>query len=285
MRLRTRWLVAISAFVSLSLSLANVARAHDGVLSDQGYERMRELAHELDGQARHASRQAEHDGVWFYRNDRTFRRSVANFARRASGFHARMDSYRTAPWQVDDELRALLRDARVVQARLQRSRYADEHTAADWSRSVDVLNEMLRIYGSEMTEPDGREGDGRRDRYEAPARRAYDSQQMGALVHELAERSARLTEVVNQLSSRYATGVRGSDSVRAIQHFADQANAFHERYEQGLRPEDVRGNVDHLWDDGRQADQRFREANVPELQREWAAMMQLLERIRGAAGF
>lgn len=306
MRRRTRWLVAISACVGLSFSAANTAMAHDpvapraaGVLSDQGYERMRQLAHDLDGQAQHANKQADHERSWFYRNDRGFQRSVANFARRASNFHERMDNYRTAPWQLDDDLRGLLRDARAVQSRLQRSRNTDEHTAADWSRTVEVLNEMIRVYQSDTANrpngsaPDrseyGRPGDAGRydDRYEArgSARRAYNAQQVGSLVHELAERSTRLMEAVNQLSGRYSGSARQSDSIRGIQHFTEQANTFHERYEGGLSPDDVRGNVAHLWDDGREADQQFRQANVPELQGEWSAMMQLLARIRSAAGF
>ncbi len=297
---RTRWLVAIASFVGLSLAAANSAMAHDptdheaGVLSDQGYERMRQLAHDL-GRAQHAAGQADHEESWYYRSDRGFQRSVANFARRASSFHERMDGYRTDPWELNGDLSGLLRDARAVQTRLQRSRHSDQHTAADWSQTVVVLNEMVRLYRSDAVNgsaPDrggyGRPGDTQRsDQYEAggSARRSYDSQQIGPLVHELAERSNRLTQAANQLSGGYRGDERQGASIRAIQHFSEQANAFHERYEGGLSPDDVRGNVAHLWDDGREADQQFRQANVPELQGEWAAMMQLLARIRSAAGF
>ena len=300
----TRWLVAVSACVGLSFLAANAALAHDpatgragGVLSDRGYERMKQLAHDLDGQAQHANQQADHEQSWFYRNDRTFKRAVANFARRASYFHERMDNYRTAPWQLDDELRGLLNDARAVQSRMQRSRNIDEHTAADWSRTVGVLNKMIRLYQSDATngsasdrgeyrQPEGAGSYGN-DRYESrgSARGAYNSQQIGPLVHQLAERSTRLMDAVNQLSGRYSNSAGQNQSVQAIQHFTEQANTFHERYEGGLSPEDVRGNVGHLWDDAREADQQFRQANVPELQREWSGMMQLLTRIRTAAGF
>ncbi|MDQ2979790.1 MAG: hypothetical protein M3R62_11265, partial [Acidobacteriota bacterium] len=168
---------------------------------------MRRLAHDLDTQAQHANKQADHGESWFYRNDRSFQRSVANFARRASDFHERMDSYRSAPWQLDDDLRGLLRDARAVQSRLQRSRNSDDHTASDWSRTVEVLNEMIRVYQSDTANrPDGSASDrseyGRPEdpqrydgRYEArgSARGTYNSQQVAPLVHELAERSTRLT--------------------------------------------------------------------------------------------
>ncbi|MDQ6891201.1 MAG: hypothetical protein M3167_00780 [Acidobacteriota bacterium] len=254
---------------------------------------MRQLAHDLDTRAGHASNQAEQGGSWFFRNDRGFRRAVTNFARRAANFHDRMDTYRTAPWQVDDELRGLLNDARAVQARLQRSRNVDEHTAADWSETVQLLNEMIRVYQSDVANgpADRREferpGEPQRsDRYEAggSGRGRYNVQQMGSLVHELAERSTRLMDTVNQLSGRYSGRASQGESVRAIQHFTEQADAFHERYEAGLSPEDVRGNVAHLWDDAREADQRFRQANVQELETEWSGMMQLLSRIRSASG-
>jgi len=295
MRPGRRWLVTIAACVGLSFSAANTAMAHDpaadraaGVLSDQGYERMRELAHDLDTQGRHVGKRVDHGRSWFYRNDRRFRRSVANFARRASSFHERMDSYRTAPWQLDDELRGLLRDAREVQSRIQRSRYTDDHTAADWRRTVEILNEMIRVHESDTTGEYGRpEAGERHDRYEAEgsAGRAYDSQQVGSLVHELAERSTRLREAANRLSEGYRGSATQGESIRAIQHFTEQAETFHERYEGGLSPDDVRGNVAHLWKDGREADEQFRQANVPELQGEWAAMLQLLARIRSAADF
>ncbi|MEO8190088.1 MAG: hypothetical protein ABI682_07075 [Acidobacteriota bacterium] len=255
---------------------------------------MKQLAHDLDGQAQHANQQADHEGNWFYRNDRTFQRSVANFARRASNFHERMENYRAEPWQLDGELRGLVRDARAVQSRVQRSRNVDDHTAADWSKTVGVLNEMIRLYQSDSNGSASYPGEYRQpgtggydNRHEArgSARGAYNSQQVGTLVHELAERSTRLGNLINQLSGRYSGNGGQNQSFQAIQHFAEQANAFHERYEGGLTPEDVRGNVGHLWDDARQADQQFRQANVPELQGEWSGMMQLLARIRSAAGF
>ncbi len=304
MKNRTRSFTAVAAWVGLFFAVATTATAHDPseTLSDRGYQQMQRLAHDLEGQAQHANDQAQHEGNRFYSNDRTFQRSLANFTRRAGNFHERMDTYQTAPWQMDDELRALLRDARVVQYRVQRSRYNDPHTLGDWNRTVEILNQMIRLYqtdtsgGSYGSSPDPR-GYGQpayprdsrpADRYEVhganEARGAYDAQQFGTLAHELAQRSTRLTEAVTQLSGRYRDDAGQSESVRSIQHFAEQANAFHERYEAGMNPEDLRGNVSHLWDDGREADQQFRRSNVPELQREWSAMMQLLARIRSAAG-
>ncbi|MDQ2980221.1 MAG: hypothetical protein M3R62_13475 [Acidobacteriota bacterium] len=292
----------ILAYAAVSLASSRVVLAHGAAtLSERGYQEMQQLAHELDVEAQHARDQAQHKGVWFYGHDPRFTRSVSNFARRASQFHERMDNYRTAPWQVDEELRALLRDARAVQYRLTHSRYTDEHTVSDWNRTVDLLNQMIRVFQNDVSRNQNEDRNGNlpgyypdtrdsrsRDPYEAGSGAGYARQRtddVAALAHELADRSARLADATSQLSGRYQDDSGRSASVSAIRHFAEQAGAFHERYEQGLSPEDLRGNVDHLWQDGREADQQFRASSIPELRNDWAAIMQLLSRIRSAAGF
>ena len=282
----------MTAAVALVFALTGTAAAHGpNTLSERGYDQMRQLAHELDEQAQHANDQAQHQGVWFYGHDARFTRAIANFADRASRFHERMDTYRSAPWQVDDELRLLLRDGQAVQYRLRRSRYADQHTVNDWNRTVALLNQMIRVYQRDIDlnqgEDSGYPPDNRSsDPYEAgrPTGRVVDSSQLAALAHELAERSARLADLTRQFGDRYRDD-RRSTSIDAIQHFAQQADAFHERFEQGLSSDDLRGNIDHLWQDGRQADRQFQQANVPELRNEWTGMMQLLSRIRAAGGY
>ncbi|HYR46131.1 MAG TPA: hypothetical protein VER78_03930, partial [Thermoanaerobaculia bacterium] len=139
--------------LAMILAGASVARAHgpNGTLSDPAYQEMRRLARQLDGQAQHASDQAQHEQYYLYQRDRTFTRAVANFARRASQFNYRMGTYRTQPWQVDDELRILLRSARDVQSRVRRSRYTDEHTLSDWNEVVNVLNRMMDLYESDTS--------------------------------------------------------------------------------------------------------------------------------------
>ncbi|MDQ6892725.1 MAG: hypothetical protein M3167_08605 [Acidobacteriota bacterium] len=283
----------LTAAFALTLGLTGTAVAHGpNTLSDRGYDQMSQLAHELDEQAQHANDQAQHQGVWFYAHDARFIRAIANFADRASRFHERMDTYRSAPWQVDDELRLLLRDGQAVQYRLRRSRNADRHTVDDWNRTVALLNQMIRVYQRDIDlnqdEDSGYYPDNRSsDRYEAgrPTGRVVDSSQLAPLAHELAERSARLADLTRQFGDRYRNDDRRNTSIDAIQHFAQQADAFHERFERGLSSDDLRGNIDHLWQDGREADRQFQQANVPELRNEWTGMMQLLSRIRAAGGF
>lgn len=301
-------MMALGAGFALVLLGAGTARGeHDSTLSDRGYQQMRQLAHDLDEQAQHANDQAQHQGVWFYEHDPRFLRSIDNFANRTDQFHERIDNYRTAPWQVDEELRLILRDARAVQYRLRRSRNADRHTVGDWNQVVVLLNQMIRVYQSDIarnrygdpeplyrdehvTPPAGSgyyPNDRSPDRYEVgtPDRRGYDREQVATLAHELAERSARLASLTRQITDRYRDDEGRRGTVDAIQHFAEQADAFHERYERGLSSEEVRGNVDHLWQDGREADRQFRQTDIPELRSEWTGMMQLLSRIRSSAGF
>ncbi|MCA1580964.1 MAG: hypothetical protein LC796_06110 [Acidobacteria bacterium] len=307
MNAKNRTTALLGAGFALLFLAAGTARGDHDTLSDRGYQQMRQFAHELDEQAQHANDQAQHQGVWFYGHDPRFLRSINSFANRANRFHDRMDDYRTAPWQVDDELRLILRDARAVQYRLRRSRNADRHTVGDWNQVVILLNQMIRVYQSDLArnqygapEPQYRDehvappagsgyysNDRSNDRYEVgrPEGRGYDREQVAALAHELAERSARLSSLTSQLTGRYRDDEGRRGTVEAIEHFAQQADAFHERYERGLSPEDVRGNVDHLWQDGREADRQFRQMDIPELRSEWAGMMQLLSRLRSGAGF
>src|SRR6185295_19130624 len=106
-----------------------------------GYPRMQELARELDDAAQHANDAARHST----RRDALFVRSVGRFAARAHAFSARMDAYDTRPWQVDREIRGLIRDAAAVQARLRRTRAVDRHTVEDWNRTAELLRRMDRI--------------------------------------------------------------------------------------------------------------------------------------------
>jgi hypothetical protein len=129
--------------------------------------------------------------------------------------------------------------------------------------------------------------DRRDDRYGSPAQRMDRSSdnEIGALAHELAERSARLAESARQLAGAFPLDERQRTAWQTISHFAEQSRAFHERVERGLDAQQLRGNVQHLVEDGRGADDLLRRSNVfPEIRPEWSAAMQLLERIRAAAG-
>lgn len=312
--MKTRRQIGIAALVAAALAFAMTGRAlaqgPERTLSERGYEQMRRLAHDLDGQAQHANDQARHQEYWEYQRDRNFLRAVANFSQRAVRFHDRMDTYRAQPWQVDDELRALLRDARAVQLRLQRSRHADQHTVSDWNATVNLLNRMIRVYQADTqgrpydapysrVAPPARPGYDRgndsgyaredrsetRDGHESRGPGRFDSDQIGVLAHDLAERAARVSESARQLAGPFPADERQRMAWQAISHFADQARAFHERVERGFNAEELRGNVDHLVADGREADDQVRRANVfPEIRRDWSEAMQLLQRIRGMSG-
>jgi hypothetical protein len=147
------FLLPAVGWVAMTLAGAAIAGAHgpNDTLSEPAYQEMRRLAQQLDAQAQHANDQAQHEQYSLYRRDRTFTRAISSFARRASQFNYRMGTYRTQPWQVDDELRNLLRSARDVQSRVRRSRYTDEHTLADWNEVVNVLNRMMDLYESDTS--------------------------------------------------------------------------------------------------------------------------------------
>jgi hypothetical protein len=296
---RKEWMLRLAASVAaLVFVCAGVARAHgpNGTLSEPAYEQMRVMAHDLDGLARHANDQAQHQGIWFYGHDRDFRRAIANFARRTSQFHARMDTYRTAAWQVDDELRGLLRDARAVQYRLEHSRYADDHTVADWNNTVRLLNQMLQVFQddasgrfSQRRYTDDRyraEPYGSRDQVEAGrGPYSYGTADLPSLAHELEQRASRVADASRQVASPSTFDPNGRISGEAIQHFAEQAAAFHDRVERGLTPDALRANVAHLVEDARAAGNQVRAENLtPQMRNDWNAVLQLVDRIRSVSG-
>jgi hypothetical protein len=300
-RLGRRSLGKIStAVAALVFGITGAASAHgpNGTLSEAGYQRMRQMAHDLDERARHAADQAEHEGNWFYRHDRDFRRSIANFAREASQFHARMDEYRTAPWQVDEELRSLLRDARRVQRRLQGPRSAEEHTVADWNQTVRLLNGMIRVYQNDMAGRYPADHTARGDRdyqregaYPPNSIEAgrgdyqYGREDLVSLAHELEQRSARVADSARQVANPSPFGPTFRQSADAIQHFAEQAAAFHELVEKGLSQNQLRANVTHLIEDARTAGNQVRAENLsPQMRNDWNAVLQLVDRIRRVSG-
>jgi hypothetical protein len=310
--------IAALAAAALFFAAAGPALAHgpESVMSERGYEQMRRLAHDLDGQARHANDQAQHQQYWEYQRDRNFLRAVANFSRRAAQFHARIDTYRTQPWQVDDELRLLLRDARAVQFRLQRSRHADEHTVDDWNATVSLLNRMIRLYeadiqGRQYGTPDSPDayssdvysgsGSGRSDRYGAPAERMdrrddrYGSpaqrmdrssdDEVGALSHDLAQRSARLAETARQLAGPFPLDANQRTAWQLISDFAQQSRAIDESIGRQPGTQPLRGNMERLAQAARAVEDQMRRTNAfPEIRQEWNQAMQVLARLRAAAG-
>ena len=142
-------LSVIIAVVVTGLFAPTVARAQDSHwrqdrLEGRTYDRMRELAHDLDEQAQHAADQATEEAHHGGRTERRFLNAVTHFARQAADFHKRMDRYRESPWDVPDEVDHLIQDARRVNRRIHDA-HVFEHTWDDWDAVVDVLRQMQRV--------------------------------------------------------------------------------------------------------------------------------------------
>ena len=294
--------LAWSAFLLAGVAAAR-ARGPQGALSERGYQEESRLAHELDEVAGHANEQAQHERV--YRNNRTLLRSVARFADRAQRFHERMDAYRAQPWQVDGELRRLVRDARDIQSRVQHSRSVHEHTVADWNRAVQILNQMIRVYRADLDRRSWGAWDGYGTRYGAPpppspdhsgsrhadrpsvkGDRPLDRGQLAALARDLAERADRIYNYATAASGPFQADPRRRATLDALLHFRDQARGFHEGVDSGLNASGLAANANHLAQDAREADARLQQSSAfPQVQGDWQEAMRLANQIRAIAAY
>lgn len=284
---------ALAAFLSQTAPLSAEHETQRGTLSDASYQRMRQYARELDERAQHANEQAQNDQRGQYRRDPKFLKSISHFAKRTNAFHDRMDEYRTRPWNVDEELRHLLQDARNVQERLRRARFADSHTRQDWDRVVALLNRMSREYQSGLAygsspnrndtndyrhDDDDREGHQHGSRGSGYEPDGYgDVSDLRQLAHQLQERASR----ANELARRAGIG----DYASAIEHFSEQADSFHSRVDGGrLSSAELRSQVVHLLEDAQRAQDELSRRNVSsQLRNEWSAVVQILTRMRDLA--
>jgi hypothetical protein len=256
---------------------------------------MRQYAHELDEVARHASEQAraQQGGYRGYRRDTKFLKSIDHFADRAERFHERMDTYRTQPWNVDDEIEHLLRDARNVQNRLRRARFVDQHTVADWDQAVRLLNQMASEYRTGISPYGTRypgesypgdyghspgsvpnpHGTGTYDDRYGDYGRSGDIRQ---LARELDERAARANDLAGRYNYGYATSLR---------HFSEQARYFRDQVETGrLSGSELRSQVNHLLEDAQRAQEELRRTRVSsDLAAEWDGVVRVLTRMRDLA--
>jgi len=260
------------------------------------YDRMRQYARQLDELAREANRQAQAQQAGYrgFRRDTKFLREINQFAARASQFRARMETYQTRPWNVDEELAVLLRDARDVEERIRRARFVNRRTVADWNRAVSLLNQMTTEYqagiGSRGRDPNRdyradpypTNGDYRTDPYpdnrddRNPTYGTYGSStDLRQLAAELDQRAAR----ASQLSSGYSG--YSSD----IRHFSEQAREFRNQVETNrMSRSDLRSEINHLLEDAQTAYSELRQRNVTrEVAREWDAIVQILTRMRDLA--
>jgi hypothetical protein len=249
------------------------------VLTNTSYDRMRGWAREFERVATYANRQAQADQAGYrgFRRDSNFLKSIDHFARRSSEFRARMDSYRTRPWNVDEELDHLLRDARNVQKRIERARFVDASTRRDWSRVVDLLNRMLDEYRSGNGYRDDRYAD---DRYRRDDDRYRDdyaySTDLGQLARELEARASR----VSQLADRYGSRNGYSSELR---RFSDQARDFRNDVEDSRRlsRSQLRSRVNRLLEGARDAHAEINRNRVSsDVAAEWDGIVSVLDRMR-----
>jgi hypothetical protein len=260
----------------------------------RSYERMRQWAHDLGELAEHASQQARlQQGPYRgFRRDTKFLRSINQFAYRAQRFHERMDTYQTQPWNVDDELVQLTRDAQSVQYRLRRARFVDRHTVADWNQVVSLLNQMTTEYQAGIGYRNRRSGNGdyrttepypTGDYRNAPppdddgdyrgdSGRYGNSSDIRQLAAELDQRAAR--------ASQLATGYAGYSS--DIRRFSEQARNFRDQVESNqMDRSELRNEVNQLLDDAQNAYSELRQRNVSnQVASEWDAIVQILNRMR-----
>lgn len=300
----TRILVGALALAGL-FATAPVARADDegrrGVLSSTSIERITSLAHRLEEFAQHANEQAQAQQAGYrgFRRDTKFLKSIDHFADRARRFHQRLESYRTQPWNVDEELEHLIRDARNVQKRLQRARFVDQHTVQDWNQGLNILSQMSTEYRSGTGYPsnspygsrDSRDSghaypgeSGRPNTGYDPHRStgSHDRDGYGnttdlrQLAYELDQRAARASDLAGR--SSYGRSENNSD----LRRFSEKARSFRALVDQNrLTRSQLRSEVNELLEDAQDAYDDLRRSNISrELSNEWDGVVQILNRMR-----
>jgi hypothetical protein len=257
-----------------------------------GYERMRRMASRLDQLARQANEQARYDQSDQYRRDTKFLREMDDFARSAARFRRRMDEYRARPWNVDEELQRLVKNARDVQYRIRRARFADNRTRATWDRVVDLLGRMTSDYRRSFSvadrnrwfrddgyAPDETWNGDYDDRYGDPGGDAYSEGTFSELARELDERANRLVETARR-SVPFGYGYGDS-----LGRFAEQARDLRVRVDGGrLSRQQLQLILRRLVEEAQRAESDFSRPGVSrEMRAGWDGAMQTLQRLRQAA--
>jgi hypothetical protein len=263
-------------------------RSRRDVLSSTSYDRMRRWARELDRLSDQANRQAqaEQGGYRGFRRDTKFLRSIDHFARRADQFDAKMNSYRTRPWNIGEEIEHLLRDAREVQTRISRARYANWQTRRDWDRVVYLLNQMSTEYRADIGNgpygnyptsryPDRRYPD---DRYPGDPSDYSDSTDLRQLARELDERAARASQLADRYGNRYGYSTD-------VRRFSDEARDFRNAVDsRHFSRSELRSRVNRLLEEAQDAHNELLRTRVSsDLAVEWDGIVQVLNRMRDLA--
>lgn len=313
---RSRGILVLALALFTVLAAAPAAQAQPGArrdrVSNAGYQRMRQFARQLDELAQDANRQAqaEQAGYRGIRRDTKFLRSIDHFAQRTRQFRARMETYRTRAWNVDEEVEHLIRDARDVQTRIGRARYADARTRQDWAQVVNLLTDLRDEYlnggrnvrsNRNRTNPnrypgtyddrdarvyddrDGRVYDDRDGRvYDDRDRRVYDDNAYGTndlrqLAYQLDQRAARASQLAGG-----STGYGRYNDYNDIREFSEQAREFRTLVDQNrMTQSQLRSEVNELLEDAQDAYEDLRRANISrELSSEWDAVVEILNRMR-----
>jgi hypothetical protein len=300
--------LAVALFGILAMAPATQAqpRARQDRVTNAGYQRMRQFARQLDLLAQDANRQAQADQAGYrgIRRDTKFLRSIDHFAQRTRQFRARMETYRARAWNVDEEIEHLLRDAREVQTRINRARYADARTRQDWAEVVDLLDNLRSeyLYGGRSVgnnrrgnspnrypgtsdDRDGRVYDDRDGRvYDDRDGRVYDDRvgrygtnDLRQLAIELDQRAARASQLAGG-----STGYGRYDDYNDIREFSEQAREFRTLVDRNrLTQSQLRSEVNELLEDAQDAYDDLRRANISrELSMEWDAVVEILNRMR-----
>jgi uncharacterized coiled-coil DUF342 family protein len=269
-------------------------RTRQDRVTNAGYQRMRQFARQLDGLAMDANRQAQADQAGYrgMRRDTKFLQSIDHFAQRTSEFRARMETYRTRAWNVDEEVEHLLRDARNVQTRIGRARYVDARTRQDWAQVVNLLNQVMNEYrnGGRSVRNDRNDPNGYPGTYNDRNTGVYDDRNTGVyadnygygstdlrqLAYELEQRAARASDLAGR--SNYGRYDGNSD----IQRFSEQARSFRALVDQNrLTRSQLRSEVNELLEEAQDAYDGLQRTNISrELSNEWAAVVQILNRMR-----
>ena len=278
------------AFLAVAPLASAQVRTRQDRVTNAGYQRMRQFARQLDELAREANRQAQADQAGYrgIRRDTKFLNSIRQFSQRARQFRARMENYRTQPWNVDEEIDRLLDDAREVQRRIGRARYADSRTRQDWAEVVNLLDNLRDeyLYGGRRVRdrryPDTYDRDGRvyDDRYDDRIDDRYGdrySTDLRQLAYELDQRAARASQLANGTSTygRY-------NDYRDIREFSEEAREFRVLVERNrLTQSQLRSEVNELLEEAQDAYDDLRRASISrELSNEWDAVVEILNRMR-----
>jgi|SRR5687767_8525888 len=290
---------ALFAFLTFAPAAEAQRRTRQDRVTNAGYQRMRQFARQLDELAADANRQAQADQAGYrgVRRDTKFLNSISQFARRAREFRARMETYRTRAWNVDEQVQSLLRDARNVQTRINRARYADARTRQEWAQVVDLLDNLSDeyLYGGRnvrnRNNPNRYPGtyddrdtsvyDRDRDVYDRD-RGVYDndvyaSTDLRQLAYELDQRAARASQLANG-----GAGYGRYNDYADIREFSEQAREFRTVVDQNrLTRSQLRSEVNELLEDAQDAYDDLRRANISrELSLEWDAVVEILNRMR-----